>query len=437
MPIWSRAGVLSVALAVSGLAGCGVKVDASPVEEAADGGDATQPFSQVLTIDQISVYQGVKVTLVDGAEPMTPTAPIIPGRPALVRAATKAPIGSKLAKLTAELRVRAPGKPDVVVLSGPRTPKPLVEGDLASTFSWELTADQVVEGAALSIQIRDDSGADPNVVRYPAEGDLALNVDAFAPKLRVKFLPIKYEADASNRIPSMEPRIIEAYKDALYRMYPVASVEITVRDVLAWPLEVYSDGTGWGELLDAVIETRDDDKAADDLYYVGVFTPAESQRQYCQQGGCVLGVAPAVNALGGRSSRSALIVGYHSERQHGTLAQEIAHSMGRLHAPCGGPTAIDTKYPYADASIGTWGWDVVEKTFLDPEERHDFMSYCSPIWVSDYTYASIHREMKMVAEGKSAGFGGRPSSLSASKAGALPSISDPRGALFVTAGDIP
>ena len=95
-----------------------------------------------------------------------------------------------------------------------------------------------------------------------------------------------------------------------------------------------------------------------------------------------------------------MIVGYPSEKSHGTLAQELAHAMGRLHAPCGVAKAMDTKYPYADASIGTWGWDLETKELVDPNEVVDFMSYCSPVWVSDYTYAGLYNRMIEVQQTK-------------------------------------
>jgi len=390
---------IAVAVALGVVVGCGDSSSDGAAAAAADGGVETQAFASVLAVDQIAVYQAVKVSLVSGGKAAVPNAPVIPNRPALVRLHAKLPPRVTVPKLTAELRIRAPGKPDVVVVQGPRSIGSFREDDLHSSFYWELEPGQVASGAQLSVEIRDPSGGDPGVLRYPSDGELPMNVGSLEPTLRVKFVPIRYEADGSNRIPSMDEDTIAAYRDALYKMYPVTNVEITVRDVVPWPLEVRGDGEGWSQLLAAVMEIREDDKVPDDVYYVGVFTPAPTQREYCQ-GGCVLGVAPATT-LGERVSlRAAMIVGYHSERQHGTLAQELAHAMGRMHAPCGGPTGIDRNYPYADASIGTWGWDVIEKKLVDPEDRVDFMSYCNPVWVSDYTFAGIYDRMVEVERAK-------------------------------------
>ena len=378
---------------------CGDGASAPNPASTEDAGVAPQAFGEVVSIEQLAVYQAVKVSLVSEGTTVVPKAPVIAKRPALVRLHAKVPLRTKVPKLTAELRVRTPGQADIVLLSGPRTLGTFDEGDLSSSFFWELEADQVTQGAQLSVDIRDPSGADPSVIRYPSEGELSMNVGTLEPTLKVKFVPIKYQADGSNRVPAMDSLTIEAYRQALYKMYPVTAVDISVRDVVSWPLEVRGDGEGWSLLLDAVMETREDDKAADDVYYVGVFNPAETQREYCQAG-CILGVAPAAGLGDNVALRAAMIVGYHSERSHGTLAQELAHAMGRMHAPCGNPAAIDRKYPYSDASIGSWGWDLVKRELVDPEEVYDFMSYCNPVWVSDYTFAGIYDRMVEVDQEK-------------------------------------
>jgi hypothetical protein len=391
---------LFASLALGALVACsGSSDDSAAAPATSDAGVAPPAFTQVLSIDQIAVYQAVKVSLVSEGTTVTPNAPVIPKRPALVRVGTKTPAGTKLNKLAAELRIQAPGQPDLVLQRGPRVVRRFDEADLESSFTWELTADQVVQGAHVSVEIRDPSGADPGAVRYPAEGQLPLAVAELAPTLKVTFVPIRYEADGSNRVPSMDKQTIDAYSAALYRMYPVAAVEISVRDVVPWPLEVRGDGEGWSPLLDAIIETRQDDRVADDVYYVGVFAPAATEWEYCQ-GPCVLGIAPTARLIGGVDLRTAMIVGYHSPRQHGTLAQELAHAMGRLHAPCGDVAQIDRQYPYELASIGVWGWDVLDKKLVSPDERVDFMSYCDPIWVSDYTYANLYNEMVTVQREK-------------------------------------
>ncbi len=65
------------------------------------------------------------------------------------------------------------------------------------------------------------------------------------------------------------------------------------------------------------------------------------------------------------------------------MAQEIGHTCGRYHAPCGVGDA-DANYPtydgYPSGSIGEYGFDMVNGTVFDPATTYDFMSYCDPTW---------------------------------------------------------
>lgn len=74
------------------------------------------------------------------------------------------------------------------------------------------------------------------------------------------------------------------------------------------------------------------------------------------------------------------------------MAQEIGHTCGRGHAPCSVPDP-DPNYPNYDmstpASIGEYGFDIVTSDVKEPATYRDFMSYCTPSWVSPYTYEAL------------------------------------------------
>src|SRR5262249_30063711 len=69
-----------------------------------------------------------------------------------------------------------------------------------------------------------------------------------------------------------------------------------------------------------------------------------------------------------------------------------AHAFDRDHAPCGNPGNPDPNYPTYDTlpmgSIGEYGIDA-SGNVKDPSTTWDFMSYCSPKWVSPYTYLGL------------------------------------------------
>ena len=382
--------------------------------------EPTPTLAERVEIDNIAFLQGTTATLVEeGAVKKKTNAPVIAGRPGLVRIHARAIDAStrRLPKLAAELRINTPGKGDVVLRAEARALVERDDADLDTTFNFDLPADSLTATSTISVVVSDPA-APGDEAKFPADGS-ALSVGARddAPTLRVRFVPVRYDQDGSGRVPQLDAATIEAHRRALYAMYPTRNVEVDVRAELPWANAVEARGKGWDELLDAIIETRHTDAVDDDVYYVGVFTPKRSIEDYCGDGGCILGVAPAAQ-LEEIGLRVAMVVGYQTRDGDGTLAQELAHAMGREHAPCGDPDGPDASYPYSSARIGVAGWHVLDKKLVDPGGRsRDFMSYCGPVWISDYTYKGLYERMADVAQTKRVGKGGGPA------AGAVPGAS--------------
>jgi hypothetical protein len=368
--------------------------------------DGTVPAGQSsiaenVTVDKISLYQGVEVRLVkDGAEVDKRNAPIITNRPALVRVAAKKDPSVRVGKITAKLHVKIDGE-ETVLSDGPKSLTTFDDTSLDTTFNFQLDAEQMTSDMDLSVELIGSAASDK--VTFPAD-DTAISLDAQnAAKLRVELIPVKYEADGSNRLPDLGDSSVKRYHDALYQMYPVSEVEVTQHATLPWEVPIDPTGEGWDQLLNAVMNMRQDEAVDPDVYYIGVFNPAANIREYCGHGGCVIGIAPAAGFSNPASLdtqmalRSALVVGYQTDHSGGTISQELAHAMGRLHAPCGNPAAIDKKYPYKDAALGSTGWDPIGKQLVSSDDHSDFMSYCSPVWVSDYTYKAIFDRMTKVS----------------------------------------
>lgn len=427
-----------LALLTTFTAGCSDDASAPPSPETADAGDVapTGTIAELGVVDELAVYQGVKVSLLaGGVVPSKRNAPIIPSRPAFLRVHLKSSNSrARLPRVTAELRVRAPNREDLVLSDGPRTITPFFDDiDLKTSFGFELPEDAIVPGASVSFTFKDPTGKDSTTLQYPAAEPVDLGVASLASTLKVRFVPVRYDNDGSGRVPTLDDKSLEYYRAALWKMYPVSKIELSVREALPWPVAVRPDGEGWDTLLSAIIETRSDDAAPHDVYYVGVFNPASTQAEYCAsgEGGCILGVAPTSFA-NDANFRAAMVLGYHDQRSPGTLAQELAHAMGRGHAPCAVQQALDPRYPYARAGIGVPGYDLLEKTIVDPNDRiYDFMGYCSPVWVSDYTFKGLYEEMLAVStEGQPERTGTPTRSWRASADGQLtpgPMVRVPRG----------
>ena len=79
------------------------------------------------------------------------------------------------------------------------------------------------------------------------------------------------------------------------------------------------------------------------------------------------------------------------------MAHESGHNLGLWHAPCGDPPNPDEDYPYIDASIGTYGYDILNSRVWapgGPDYAKDFMSYCSPEWISDYNFRKLYEDQR-------------------------------------------
>jgi hypothetical protein len=415
----SIAAAVTLTLAVA--CSAGDQPAGSATESDAPATEPLAPLSDRVEVNQIAIYQAVKNTLVDEGALVDQTSPVIAGRPALVRVHARGkPRGQRVQPLVAKLHLEGPGGTDIVLQDGPREIVPLDDAELWTTFHFDVPGEVIRPGVRLRVALHDPVRPEDEALT-PIEGPgVDLDAKDLGTRLRVKVVPIRYDNDGSRRLPVVDERQIQFYRDTLFKMFPVADVDLTVRDEMPWQLEVDARGQGWNALLDAVINLRRSDDVSDDVYYVGVVAPTDTIAEYCERG-CILGMAPAA-AQFDISMRVAMMVGYGTRFEGGTLAQELAHAMGRLHAPCGTTSALDRKYPYNDGGIGVWGWDLLEQELIDPDSRaRDFMSYCQPVWVSDYTFSGIHTRMKWVEETKRDHPDGQPGGPSATPSSATPS----------------
>jgi hypothetical protein len=79
-----------------------------------------------------------------------------------------------------------------------------------------------------------------------------------------------------------------------------------------------------------------------------------------------------------------------------TMAHELGHACGLPHSPCGvgGDPNFPAYEPYdaggvAHAFIGEYGLNINDGTIMSPATFRDWMSYCSPDWVSLYNYGRL------------------------------------------------
>jgi len=190
------------------------------------------------------------------------------------------------------------------------------------------------------------------------------------------------------------------------RYYPTSEVHIYRSS--AEPVDAsydYTSADGWSSLLT-------------DLWWINAWT--DDPVDWLRYHGMVPGSVPrrGVNGIAylpGDESTAIML-----DEGGAATAHEIGHNHGLYHTPsnrdaagnlvgCGDPIQLNNSYPqYTDASgaslprasIGEWGIDLYASPIrlLDPAATFDVMSYCSPKWMSLYSYTALARDIGRVAD---------------------------------------
>ena len=404
-----QCAILAVALAAIGCAtGETLEGDSGPTYVGVDG----------VWIQQVAIYQSLKRVLAEGGVPAVSNVPLVAGRDAVVRvfyAAAPEKIGTVVRG-----RLEITGHESLIV-EGALVGQSF-DHDMASTFNFGVPGDAISEPFEYRVSLLHEAEDDNVTAHHPAAGRESHFVEGPRNTLRVILAPFQYNADGSGRLPDTSPAMVELYRQRLLALYPVSNVEVTVREPYPWSQPIGNWGEGWDSVQWALYSFRDQDGTSADVYYYGIFNPADTFEQYCQ-GGCILGLTWMYEGppdVGTPDMRMALGIGY-PEVAPDTTAHELGHVHGRHHAPCGpgmDPNSIDPAFPYANGGIGVWGLDTVTLELKDPTKEpsaygldpgpSDMMAYCSNEWVSDYTYAGLLFRGKNVNLPDIQGANGRP-----------------------------
>jgi hypothetical protein len=384
---FTRAPLVACCLAVV-LASCGAT-------DVGDNVDRKPRLVDGASVRDIAFFQAVKVPLVQNGAPVTTRdVPLLVSRGGVLRVYVDVAGDWVGREMTAEL-VLENGGGDATVLTDVRTlQKSSDDADPASVFAFTL-ADADMAGDTLW-QVRITSADQKRVpqgqvhpARYPSDGTST----GFAPLyddaggLNLVIVPIRYDTDGSGRLPDLSTEALGRYEGILRTMYPLMTVNFTLHDAVPYSYPAGMYGFDFDALNNDLMDMRASEHPSDDAYYFGLVKPDETFNAYCG-GGCVLGQSFMVNHAGDADLRVGAGVAFDDEESAITLAHELGHQHGRLHAPCEVPDP-DPDYPYSGALIGVWGYDARNDAFKNPVQVKDYMSYCTNVWTSDYTYIAI------------------------------------------------
>ncbi len=248
-------------------------------------------------------------------------------------------------------------------------PTSVNEGSLSSSWNISVPGSLLQPGTSVVADV--DAGnsvaeSDESDNAWPSSGSpITLDVRV-VPPFNLTFVPVLQSATGQQGNVSYSNT--EQYLSLTRQMHPLSTINVTIRSPYTTSNTLQSNGTGWGEVLSELYALR----AADASYntYYGI---------------AKVGYSSGVAGIGYIGAPAALSYDWSSIAADIT-AHELGHTWGRDHAPCG--VSGDASYPYSGGTIGAYGFNVGNGQLIAPSTS-DIMGYCSPQWISDYTYNGI------------------------------------------------
>ena len=298
--------------------------------------------------------------------------PLVAGEEALLRVFVTAP--APVTEGTPPVRARFfrnGAETHVEDIAGNSRPIPteVDESSLLKSSNALIPGDVVQPGLEMVIEVDPDGTLDPELgvtARIPETGRLAIEVGAMplfdltlvpflweeAPRPEILFTVRSMAADPENHELLWESRTL----------LPVGELEVTAHETVR---------TSTNNSLDLLRETSAIRVMEGGTgHYMGMMSRP------------VTGFA-GMAWIPGRSS--------FSVADAELIAHELGHNFSLYHAPCGGPAGPDPAFPGPDGSIAVWGYDARGAGRLVVPTRSDIMSYCKPVWISDYHFTNALR----------------------------------------------
>ena len=315
------------------------------------------------------------IYLNQAAQNLEGSVPLIPGRTALIRVFV---VGDQTSYYGPGARVTLlQGETEVfnrvLAPATEKTPNEVIESELEGSLNAIIPGSLIRPGVRMVVEL-DPEGLVPlapgSQTRYPATGSMQLNVAE--PQLFRQIIVPTISTRSPNEsvydwTDGLNP---ESRQVRLARtLMPVGAMELEVRETYRTGANL-STREGWSAWINEtrVLYSQEGNRG----YYYGVVTVS----------------SPAYGGLGYVGLPVSVGLAYDD-----IYAHELGHNMNLWHAPCGGAGGPDPNYPYPSGNIGIWGYNIDLERLMDRNSLRDIMTYCNPVWISDYhfTRATIHR----------------------------------------------
>lgn len=302
------------------------------------------------------------------AQRLDGTVPLIAGRKALLRVfMTGDQISYYEPRAFADflldgelIHTAAMGAPHVI-------PDAVNEKWLFQSFNAEIPGEVIQPGVELFVEM-DPDGVVPlssgSQTRIPAVGTMELNVIEL-PVHRQTIVPVMADTDPGEQILVWSGNLTleSEWLDFARSVLPIGQMGLTVHEPFYSSVDL-GDFDGWLQLIREIRTMRLMENGTG--YYYGAFSRANPF---------------GIGGLGYIAFPVSIGLNLNE-----VFAHEVGHNMNLFHAPCGGAGGPDPDFPYRDGGTGVWGYEPVYGSIVDPDQHKDFMGYCDPSWISDYSF---------------------------------------------------
>lgn len=341
-------------------------------------GDERQVLARDIQLTDMTINQGVQIILRTNGSVTSPSsraAKLVFGRPALIRMGWSIPDDWEPRILEGRMYVDPDG-------GGPEEPTMLqavanVQGpshptDPASTFNWTVPGELVTPQMALRIEAWEGQPGqegkphpDPEpIVEIGADG-AGIGVPAGDNVLKITIVRFSYQG----RTPEITDDEMQKFYDRLYEYAALTRIELELHPQI---ININSSIGSFTSVLSPLQSLHDSEVGYDHIYYGIIDTGSPDL-------GGAGGMAWS-NVSAGLWWQAGGVFPFH------TFVHEVGHNLGRPHSPGCGAGGADYSYPDGEGRTQTWGYAVLEKTLKNPTSNYDYMSYCSPAWVSNWTW---------------------------------------------------